>query len=226
MAQELSLIEEGKPEARELEPLDSSVPGRVIGVTGPPGVGKSTLINQLISEWRRRDLTVAVIAVDPSSPITGGAWLGDRIRLLSHTRDPRVFIRSVSSRGELGGLSATTANMVSRIGQHGWDRILVETVGVGQNEVDIRKVAELVIVVWSPGVGDTVQIQKAGVLEIADLLVLNQGDHPRFEQARAALQESLAWFQPDITVIPTVATTGEGITQLIDQIEASLDRRD
>lgn len=195
----------------------------VVGITGPPGAGKSTLTNALIAAMRSRDQRVAVIAVDPSSPFGGGAILGDRIRMGQHALDPGVFVRSVASRGHLGGLSRTTARVVDVLDGAGFDVVIVETVGTGQAETEIMHLAQTVVVVAAPGLGDEVQAIKAGILEIADIFVVNKADSPIANKTLRTLHEALGppdergWSQP---ILPTVATDGTGIEDLLDAIEA------
>ncbi|MCH6588758.1 MAG: methylmalonyl Co-A mutase-associated GTPase MeaB, partial [Proteobacteria bacterium] len=164
---------------------------RVHGFTGPPGVGKSTLVDAYITELRKRDLSVGVIAVDPSSPVSGGAILGDRVRMTSHGLDPEVFVRSIAARGHLGGLSATTAFVVDVMDAAGKDVIVIETVGTGQSEVEVAQIADTKVVICAPGAGDDVQAIKAGILEIGDLLVVNKADLPAAEVTAAYLRGML-----------------------------------
>ena len=193
----------------------------VMGITGPPGSGKSTLVNCIISEVRRRKLKIAVVAIDPSSPISGGALLGDRIRMRRHTEDDGVFIRSMATRGHLGGLTKTTREAVLVFDAMGYDVILIETVGVGQDEVEIAQFAHSTAVVSLPGMGDDIQAMKAGLLEIADLLVVNKADTPGaddvVEQLRAMLdmgsRSQDEWLAP---VLKTVAIKDRGIVELVD----------
>lgn len=191
----------------------------VIGVTGPPGGGKSTLVSVLIEALRARSLTVAVIAVDPSSPITGGAVLGDRIRMGAMQSDDGVFIRSLASRGHLGGLSAATADVIDLFDAAGFDVVIVETVGSGQSEVEIARYADTPLVVCPPGLGDDVQAIKAGILEIADAFVVTKADLPDAARTEEQLKAMLA-LRTDQSIVPpvmkTVAVSGEGIAQLVD----------
>ncbi|MBT3787466.1 MAG: methylmalonyl Co-A mutase-associated GTPase MeaB [Alphaproteobacteria bacterium] len=192
-----------------------------IGITGPPGAGKSTLVNALIGEYRQAGKTVGVIAVDPSSPLSGGAILGDRIRMAEHSHDPGVFVRSFASRGHLGGLSRTAGRVIDLMDAAGWDIILIETVGAGQSEVEVADIAAIKLVVSAPGLGDDIQAIKAGILEIADILVVNKCDQPLAEQTKRSLKAMLKLKQSgsqDIPVLGTVATTSEGLAELVSEI--------
>ena len=193
---------------------------RLIGITGPPGAGKSTLISALISVMRERNETVAVLAVDPSSPVTGGALLGDRIRMQSHIDDEGVYIRSMATRGNLGGLATTTTEAAGLISEAGFDRVMVETVGVGQSEVEIMGIASVVVLVVGPGWGDQVQADKAGIVEIADVFVVNKGDRPGVSEVKRALQEAAD--ARSAKVIATTATTGEGVDDLLAEVDRLL----
>ena len=200
--------------------------GARLGITGPPGAGKSTLLSALIGEYRAMDREVAVIAVDPSSPFTGGALLGDRVRMQDHVLDPKVFIRSMATRGTLGGLSRTTHEVADLVDAFGFDRILLETVGVGQSEHDILSEADLVLVVLHPGAGDSVQTLKAGLTELADLFVINKSDLEGADRLERDLHEMLELRFRDhgeeVPIVRTVATTGEGVRELLDQVEEQL----
>ncbi|AKU11692.1 hypothetical protein AzCIB_1797 [Azoarcus sp. CIB] len=224
LARALTAIENDLPGA---DALLASLAGRmgrahVVGITGAPGVGKSTLINVLLGELVLRGKRVAVVAVDPSSPVSGGALLGDRVRMGTHGSDERVFIRSLSSRGQLGGLSRTSARAVDLFDAAGFDVVIVETVGVGQSEVEVARLADTRIVVCAPGLGDEVQAIKAGVLEIADILVVNKADSPvaaatvRDLEARGGARGE-GW---EVPVLTTVATRGEGVAALADRIDS------
>ena len=227
--------------ARLLTAIESDAPGmdallpavfqagrgaHLVGITGPPGSGKSTLVNELVAEWRRRDRRVGVLAVDPSSPYTGGAVMGDRIRMLEHAADRDVFVRSMASRGELGGLAATTWIAAAAIDAAGYDPILVETVGAGQSEVEIASLAETTVVVEVPEMGDEVQAIKAGLLEIADLIVVNKRDLPGAERAARRLRAMLSTAGGRIVrqppkVLLTNAISAEGVPELVDAVEAA-----
>ncbi len=195
----------------------------VVGITGAPGAGKSTLVNSLIHEIRKDGKTVGVVAVDPSSPLTGGAILGDRIRMSDHSSDPDVFIRSVASRGHLGGLSRTAVRVIDVMDAAGKDVVIAETVGTGQSEVEVMQAAQTVIVVCAPGLGDEIQAVKAGILEIADILVVNRGDNPLANRTERDLLEAAVFTRDDGWTVPvrrTTATTGEGVAALAETIAA------
>jgi LAO/AO transport system kinase len=220
----LSVIEDGTSELTELlSELPDSGSALLIGVTGPPGVGKSTTTGALIAEYRKQGLRIAVLAVDPSSPVTGGALLGDRIRMQEHALDEGVFIRSMSSRGQLGGLSSATQAAAKVLDAVGFDVIIVETVGVGQSEVDVVNAVDTVVLVLAPGAGDGVQAAKAGILEIADVYVVNKADRDGAEGVVRELRSmiglgsasSKSW-TPEI--VTTVATTGQGLPDLVTAI--------
>lgn len=226
--------------ARLMRDLDDEVPGAVevlkrlyphtgrasiVGVTGLPGAGKSTLTDQLIAHHRAAGHRVAVAAIDPSSPFSGGAILGDRIRMQRHAGDPGVFIRSLATRGLLGGLSRSTRDVVAVFDAMGFDVVIVETVGVGQDEVDIARTAHTCVVVTVPGLGDGVQAVKAGLLEVADILVVNKADLPDAGRAAAHLRAMIDMGAPGrstwkVPVLRTIAATGEGIAALAAAIEA------
>ncbi|CAG0944420.1 GTPase ArgK [Gammaproteobacteria bacterium] len=223
LARAITLLENDRPGAAELMAELAPRCGRahVVGVTGAPGAGKSTLINALIGEFTRRGRSVAVAAVDPSSPISGGSILGDRLRMDEHGSRDEVFIRSISSRGHLGGLSKTTGRVIDAFDAVGFDTVIVETVGAGQSEVEIRHFADTNIVVCPPGLGDDVQAIKAGIIEIADLLVVNKADLPQAERTvldlttATQLRQRADW---KVRVLKTVATSGEGVAALVDVI--------
>lgn len=198
----------------------------VIGFTGPPGVGKSTLINAYIGCLRKAEKKVAVVAIDPSSPITGGAILGDRYRMSAHTQDPEVFIRSFSSRGHLGGLCLAIFGIVDLIGAAGWDVILLETVGAGQSDTDIAGIADITVVVQAPGLGDDIQMVKAGILEIADVLVVNKADMALADvtvQQLKNMMELQGKTTRSVAIIKTIATEGSGLEQLQQEIDSNCD---
>lgn len=221
----LSVVENDDPGAadalRELYPLAGKA--RVIGVTGPPGGGKSTLVNRLAGAYRQQGDRVAVVAVDPSSPFSGGALLGDRIRMSERFLDDGLFIRSMASRGHSGGLARSTSRVVNVLDAIGYGVVLVETVGVGQEEVDVIRVVDTVVLVTVPGLGDDIQAIKAGVLEIADVLVVNKADRPGADETARDLAQMLSlgklrtsWKPP---IVRTVAATGENVPQLVEAIE-------
>jgi LAO/AO transport system kinase len=219
LARLLSLVERGGPEARTVARLTHPVGGQAytVGITGAPGAGKSTLTSALIRHIRSDGSAVAVLAVDPSSPFTGGAILGDRVRMADHTTDDGVFIRSMATRGHLGGLSLATLDGVRALDATGWPWVLIETVGVGQVEVEVAGAADTTVVVINPGWGDSVQANKAGLLEIADVFVINKADRPGVEDTRRDLERMLdltaagGWRPP---VLATVATDGQGVAEL------------
>ncbi|HXG41101.1 MAG TPA: methylmalonyl Co-A mutase-associated GTPase MeaB [Dehalococcoidia bacterium] len=221
----LSLVENGYPEGREALRLLYPRSGRahVVGITGAAGSGKSTLIFALAQELRRRGRTVGVVAVDPTSPFSQGALLGDRVRMQALTSDPGVFIRSMASRGALGGLAPATMDVVTVLDACGTDAIIVETVGAGQDEVQVMDAAHTVLVVTVPGTGDEVQAIKAGILEIAHILVVNKADLPRADILANQLAEFVNLDKDDgwrVPIVRTVAIRGDGVAELADAIEA------
>lgn len=196
----------------------------VVGLTGPPGVGKSTSTNALISELRARGRSVGVLAVDPSSPFSGGALLGDRIRMTDHASDSAVFIRSMASRGHLGGLSSTTPQAMRVLDGAGFDVVLVETVGVGQSEVEIAQMADTTAILLAPGMGDGVQAAKAGILEVGDLFIVNKADRDGATKLRRDLSAMISFSERrdgawERRVLKTTASSGEGIVQVVDALD-------
>ncbi len=230
LARVVTLIENGAPETRAIlaELHTHGGHAHIVGFTGSPGAGKSTLVMQLARELRRREQRIGILAVDPSSPFSGGAILGDRIRMQELAGDPNVFIRSMASRGSLGGLAASTRDVVRALDAAGFDTIIIETVGAGQAEVEIVRAAQSVVVVTVPGMGDDIQAIKAGILEIADIFVVNKADRPGADQTAAELRMLLhldehrkerAWRVP---IVRTNAMTGDGVSELADKLAAHL----
>lgn len=224
LARLISIVEEGNAQAQEAIALLYPRTGRAhaVGITGPPGSGKSTLVAELALEYRHRDLTVGIVAVDPTSAFSGGALLGDRVRMRALSGDPGIFVRSMASRGSLGGLARGTADAVRALDACGYQRVLVETVGAGQIELDVARTAHTIVVVQVPGMGDEIQALKAGILEIADILVVNKADRPGADRTVATLRAMLdpvrdrGWRPP---VVKTIATNGVGTAQVVDAIE-------
>lgn len=233
VARAIRLLDDRDPAGAEaLRDLWPAAAGaRVVGVTGPPGAGKSTLVDRLIEAFRARGERVGVAAVDPSSPFTGGAILGDRIRMQRHAADDGVFIRSLATRGHLGGLSASTLDVLAILAAAGFRTLILETVGVGQDEVEVSRVADTVVVVVAPGAGDAVQTLKAGVMEIAHVFAVNKADQPGADQVARDIEQILAyrdqgpaatggaatsWTPP---VVPSVAVEGRGIPELLDALD-------
>jgi len=220
LARAISTVENRGPESADL--LKALFPhsgkARILGMTGAPGAGKSTLVDQLAKLYRREGKTLGIIAVDPTSPYTGGAILGDRIRMQDHHADPGIYIRSMATRGSLGGLARTTADVATVLDASGRDLILIETVGVGQDEVDIVRLADITVVILVPGMGDDVQTIKAGIMEIADIFVINKSDREGAERVEREVRamQSLAmrtdhWSPP---IVKAVASEGKGIEEL------------
>jgi LAO/AO transport system kinase len=226
LARLLSMIEQGGDDARTVGRLSYPLGGHsyTVGLTGAPGAGKSTLTSSIIGHLRKMDLEVAVLAIDPSSPFTGGAILGDRVRMQDHATDRGVFIRSMATRGHLGGLSLAAPEAIRLLDAIGRLWVLVETVGVGQVEVEIAGKADTTVVVVNPGWGDSVQANKAGLMEIADVFVINKADRKGVEETRRDLEQMLdlsdlpheAWRPP---IVPTIGSTGEGVEALWDVVQ-------
>jgi LAO/AO transport system kinase len=227
VARLISLVEDASPALREVMALLAPRAGhaRVIGLTGSPGVGKSTSTSALVAAYRRRGLKVGVLAVDPSSPFSGGALLGDRVRMQEHATDDGVFIRSMASRGHLGGLSWATPQALRVLSAAGCDVVLIETVGVGQAEVEVASLADTTLVLLAPGMGDGIQAAKAGILEVADVFVVNKADRDGADTVARDLRYMLSlgdrraddgWQVP---IVKTVASRGEGADEVVDEIE-------
>ena len=230
LARLVSLVEDSAPQLRSIMQAIAPATGQahVVGLTGSPGVGKSTLAGALVRHYRDQGHRVGVLAVDPSSPFTGGALLGDRVRMQQHATDAQVFIRSMATRGHLGGLAQATPQALRILDAVGFDEVLVETVGVGQAEVEIASLADTVLVTVAPGLGDSIQAAKAGILEIADIFAVNKSDRPGSQELIRDLRTMLAmarygpgdWKPP---LVPTAAATGEGIDDLAAAIDSHRD---
>ncbi len=224
----ITWVENDEPEAAEL--LSAIRPklgrARVVGFTGAPGVGKSTLVGAYVGELRRRGRSAGIIAVDPSSPVSGGAILGDRIRMTAHTSDPDVFVRSIAARGHMGGLALATARVIDLMDAAGKDEVVIETVGAGQSELEVAELADITIVVCAPGFGDEIQAVKAGILEIADILVVNKSDLPHADRLAHTLRGALEIGRQDLPplVLRCVAKEGGGLDDLADTIDAQRTR--
>jgi LAO/AO transport system kinase len=227
VARLISLVEDAHPALREVMALVAPDAGRahVVGVTGAPGVGKSTTTNALVTAYRARGLRVGVLAVDPSSPFSGGALLGDRVRMSDHAADPEVFIRSMASRGHLGGLSWAAPQALRVLDAAGCDVVLLETVGVGQSEVEVAATADSTLVLIAPGMGDGIQAAKAGILEVADVLVVNKADHDGADRTVRDLRHAVSLADHDAgdgwrtPVLRTVATSGSGVEEVVVALE-------
>jgi LAO/AO transport system kinase len=227
LARLVSLVEDGDPGLRPVMRALAPYTGRarVIGLTGAPGVGKSTVTAALVGAYRERDLRVGVLAVDPTSPFSGGALLGDRVRMQDHAADPGVFIRSMASRGHLGGLSVATPQALRVLDAAGFGAVLIETVGVGQAEVEIASLADTTLVLVAPGMGDAIQAAKAGILEVGDIFVVNKCDKPGAQETVRDLRTMIAmaqrgagdWKPP---IVMTTATAGDGIADLAAALDA------
>jgi LAO/AO transport system kinase len=224
VARLLTVVENGLPEARDAIAILYPETGRahIIGITGSPGVGKSTLIEKMIREMRKRGKTVGVVAVDPTSPFSGGAFLGDRVRMQSLSTDEGVFIRSMATRGSLGGIARATNDAVKVLDASGMDFIIVETVGAGQSEVEVMRITETVVVMLSPGAGDDIQTLKAGMMEIGDVFVVNKADLENAQRVVVDVKSTLSMKVPEEgwrpPVVKTVATTGDGVDELLETI--------
>ncbi|OBK50064.1 LAO/AO transport system ATPase [Mycobacterium gordonae] len=210
----LSLVE-GERRDEVLSAIGPAAPVRVVGITGPPGAGKSTTIGALVGAYREHGQRVAVLAVDPSSPFSGGALLGDRIRMTAHINDSDVLIRSVASRGHLGGLAAAVPGAIRLLGAIGYDIVLLETVGVGQSEIEIAAVADPTVVILNPGAGDAVQAAKAGLLEVADIVAVNKADRDGAEQTVRDLRA-----ETSAPIVSLIAARGDGLDDLVAAIDA------
>ena len=216
LARAATLVEAGQADPLLAELFPRTGKALILGITGSPGAGKSTLVDQLTQTIRAEGKTVAIVAVDPSSPFSGGALLGDRVRMMQHHADPDVFIRSMATRGAMGGLAATTADMATLLDAAGFDVVIVETVGVGQDEVDIARLAAVTVVVLVPGMGDDIQAVKAGLMEIADVFVINKADREGADRLARELHAA----DLNAPVIPTVAREGKGIAEVLAAVRS------
>jgi len=225
LSRAISIVEDRRPDSiailKALFPYSGNA--GLIGLTGSPGAGKSTLVDQIAREYRKQGKTIGIVAVDPTSPFSGGAILGDRIRMQSHYADPGIYIRSMATRGSLGGLASTTADVATVLDASGRDLVMIETVGVGQDEVDIVTLADVTLVILVPGMGDDVQTIKAGIMEIADIFIINKSDRDGAERVEREIRamQSLAvrhdnWTPP---IVKTVASDGTGVPEVVESIE-------
>jgi len=225
MARAISLIENRDGHAQEILKGIFPYSGKsiIIGITGAPGSGKSTLVDQIVTVFKEKQKKIGIIAVDPTSPFSGGAILGDRIRMMRHSTDKDIFIRSMATRGHLGGLSKASSEAITVLEAGGKDVILVETVGVGQDEVEVVKLADLILVILTPGAGDDIQAFKAGIMEIADIFVLNKADSPEAERTERHLKAMLDLglnTEAIPPIVKTIATTGENVDSLVKHVES------
>jgi LAO/AO transport system kinase len=231
VARGISLAENNSKKAQELlkEIFSHTGESLIVGITGSPGSGKSTLVDKIVDVIRAKEKKIGIIAVDPSSPFSGGAILGDRIRMMRHSIDSDVFIRSMATRGHLGGLAKASGEAISILEASGKDVILIETVGVGQDEVEIVKFADIILVVLVPGAGDEIQVFKAGIMEIADIFVLNKSDSPEADKTERQLKAMLdmgSRDKPPPPLVKTTATKAEGIDSLWQEVEDIISKRD
>lgn len=231
IARGISLVENESSKVQEVMKKIFPYTGRsiIVGITGAPGSGKSTLADKLIGLLKKEGKKIGIVAVDPSSPFSGGAILGDRIRMMSHSTDPEIFIRSMATRGHLGGLAKATGEAITILEAAGKDFILIETVGVGQDEVEVVKLADIVLVVLIPGVGDDIQAFKAGIMEIADIFVINKADSPETDKTERQLNAMLDLGLKNKdrpSVVKTIATEGKGVESLVGEINEIISRRD
>ena len=217
LSRALTLIENGLR-------FESQAPGFVIGITGAPGVGKSCLVDQLAREYASRGEKIAILAVDPSSPITGGALLGDRLRMDSADHEDLIYMRSVATRGEAGAVPGTVEDMSAFLRECGWQRIIIETVGSGQAEIRIAAVADSILLVEAPGMGDSIQSEKAGIIELVDIIAVNKSDLPGADATATDIMNALSAGSMDIPVTLVSANTGDGVCQLIEVLEKSTRR--
>lgn len=227
LAKAISIVEDRSNQYQEIMKRIFPYTGGslILGITGAPGTGKSTIIDRLIGNLRKEEKKIGVIAVDPSSPFTGGAVLGDRVRMMSHSVDREVFIRSMATRGNLGGLSESAGEVIALMEAAGKDFILLETVGVGQDEVEVVKLADIIIVVLMPGAGDEIQTYKAGIMEIADIFILNKADSPEAVKTETQLKAMREFAGKKTEIVKTIATEGKGIEILMEKINECVHTR-